>query len=45
MGGACNARWVMRDAYKILVVKPEGKRPFGRHCRRWEVDIKWMLGK
>jgi hypothetical protein len=24
------------NAYNILVVKPEGKRPLGRHRRRWE---------
>jgi hypothetical protein len=29
----------MRDAYKILVGKPEGKRPFGRPRRRWEDTI------
>jgi hypothetical protein len=26
----------MRNAYKILVGKPEGKRPLGRLRRRWE---------
>jgi hypothetical protein len=25
----------MRNAYNILVVKPEGKRPLGRPRRRW----------
>jgi hypothetical protein len=25
-----------RDAYRILVGKPEGKKPLGRHRRRWE---------
>jgi hypothetical protein len=25
-----------RNAYRILVGKPEGKRPLGRHRRRWE---------
>jgi hypothetical protein len=25
-----------RDAYRILVEKPEGKRPIGRTSRRWE---------
>jgi hypothetical protein len=28
-----------RDAYKILVVTPEGKRPLGRPRRRW-VDLR-----
>jgi len=32
--------WERRDAYKILVGKPEGKRPFVRsRCRR-EVNVK-----
>jgi hypothetical protein len=26
----------LRNAYKILVGKPEGKRSFGRSRRRWE---------
>ena len=26
--------------YSVLVGKPEGKRPLGRHRRRWEVNIK-----
>jgi hypothetical protein len=26
----------MRNAYKILFGKPEGKRPFGRPKHRWE---------
>jgi hypothetical protein len=26
----------MRNAYKIFVGKPEGKRPFGRHRHRCE---------
>jgi hypothetical protein len=27
-----------RNAYRILVGKPEGKRPLGRIRRRWEED-------
>jgi hypothetical protein len=30
----------MRNAYKILVGKPERKRPFGRPGYRWEDNIK-----
>jgi hypothetical protein len=30
-----------RNAYRILVGKPEGKRPLGRHRRRWEDNIGW----
>jgi hypothetical protein len=28
----------MKNAYKILVGRPEGKRPLGRSRRRWEYD-------
>jgi len=29
--------------HKVLVGKPEGKRPFGRPRRRWEDNIKMDL--
>jgi hypothetical protein len=29
--------------YRVLVAKPEGKRPLGRPRRRWEVNIKMHL--
>ena len=32
-----------RDVYKVLVGKPEGKRPLGRPRRRWEYNIKMDL--
>jgi hypothetical protein len=32
-----------RNAYRILVEKPEGKRPLGRPRRRWEVNIRMDL--
>jgi hypothetical protein len=32
-----------RNAYKILVVKPEGKRPLGRPRRRWVDNVKMDL--
>jgi hypothetical protein len=28
-----------RDVYRVLVGKPEGKRPLGRPRRRWENNI------
>jgi len=34
-----------RGAYRVLVGKPEGKRPFGRPKRRWEDNIKWIFKK
>jgi hypothetical protein len=35
----------MRYARKILVGKPEGKRPFGRPKSRWEDNIRMDLRK
>ena len=32
-----------RGVQKVLVGKPEGKRPFGRPRRRWEDNIKMDL--
>jgi hypothetical protein len=34
-----------RGVYRILVGKPEGKRPFGRPRLRWEDNIKCIFGK
>jgi len=37
MGGACTRYGGgERDIYRVLVGKPEGKRPLGRPRRRWE---------
>jgi hypothetical protein len=32
-----------RGVYRLLVGKPKGKRPHGRHRRRWEDNIKMYL--
>ena len=40
MGGACSAYGERSGAYKVLVGKPEGKRPLGRPRRAWEDNIK-----
>jgi hypothetical protein len=32
-----------RGVYRVLVGKPEGKRPLGRPRRRWEDNIKVKL--
>jgi hypothetical protein len=37
MGRECSTN---KNAYKILVRKPEGKRPLGWERRRWEDNIK-----
>ena len=38
MGRTCST-----NAYRVLVGKPEGKRPLGRPRRRWEDNIKMDL--
>ena len=40
MGGACGAYWEVRGVYRVLVGKPEGKRPLGRPRRRLVDNIK-----
>ena len=32
-----------RGVYRVLVGKPEGKRPLGRHRRKWQDTIKMDL--
>jgi hypothetical protein len=32
-----------RDAYRVLVGRPEGRRPLGRPRRRWKDNIKMDL--
>ena len=34
-----------RGVYRVLVGKPEGKRPFGKPRRRWEDNIKMDIQK
>jgi hypothetical protein len=34
-----------RGVYRVLVGRPEGKRPLGRLRRRWEDNIKMDLGE
>jgi hypothetical protein len=36
--------WEKRNACRLLVGKPEGKRPLGRPRRRWVVNIRMDLG-
>jgi hypothetical protein len=37
MGGVCSTK---RKAYRLLVGKPEGRRPLGRSRRRWVDNIR-----
>jgi hypothetical protein len=43
MGGACSTNGEERRAYRILLGKPEGKRPIGRPRRKWKDNIKLNL--
>ena len=40
MGRACGTDGEKRNAGRVLVAKPERKRPFGRPGLRWEDNIK-----
>jgi hypothetical protein len=42
MGGTCSA-YGGRGVYRVLVGKPEGKRPLERPRRRWKDNIKMDL--
>jgi hypothetical protein len=43
MGRACSTYGEKQNICRILVGKPEGKRPLGRPRRRWVDNIKMYL--
>jgi hypothetical protein len=45
VGGTCgtHGRVEERKLYRVLMGKPEGKRPLGRPRRRWEDGIRMDL--
>jgi len=43
MGGACSMYGARRGLYRVLVGKPQGRRPLGRRRHRWEDNIKMDL--
>ena len=43
MGWACGKYGDGRGVHRVLVGKPEGKRPLGRPRRRWDASIKMAL--
>jgi hypothetical protein len=43
MGWTCGKHGAGRGIYRVLVGRPEGKRPLGRPRRRWEDNIKMDL--
>jgi hypothetical protein len=40
VGGTCGTHGDGRGVYRVLVERPEGKRPLGKPKRRWEDNIK-----
>jgi hypothetical protein len=40
MGGACSTNGEKGNAHRLLVGKPEGKKPLGRPRRRWMDNIR-----
>jgi len=45
MGGACSTYGQRKGVCRVLVWKPEGKRPLGRPKRGWEDNIKMGIHK
>jgi hypothetical protein len=45
VGGARGTHGRGEKVYKVLVRKPEGKRPLGRPRRRWEYGIRIDLSE
>jgi hypothetical protein len=45
MGGACSIVGEKRNAYRLLVGKPEGRRPLRRPRSRWVDIIRMDLGE
>jgi hypothetical protein len=43
MGRACSTSGERRNAYRILMGNPEGRRPLGRPRHRWVDNIKTDL--
>ena len=49
MGWACSTRGERRGVYRVLLGKPEEKRPLGGSRRRWEVGwgawtgLSWLM--
>jgi hypothetical protein len=43
VGWTCGTNGERRGVYRLLIGRPEGKRPLGRPRRRWEDNIKMDL--
>jgi hypothetical protein len=45
MGRPCSTNGEKRNAYRLLVGKPEGKRPLVKPRRRWVNNIRMDIGE
>jgi len=47
VGGACIAyeQEGRRGAYRVIVGKPERKKPIGRPRHGWRIMLRWISGK
>jgi hypothetical protein len=45
VGGTCSMHVEGRSFYRVLIGRPEGKRPLRRHSRKWGNNIKIDLRK
>jgi hypothetical protein len=45
MGGACSTYGETRGIYRILMGKPERKRPLGRPWRKLKIISRWFVRK
>jgi hypothetical protein len=43
MGRACSADGERRGAYRVLVGKPEGRRPLEGPKHKWEIILTWIF--
>jgi hypothetical protein len=43
MERACSKKGEDKNAYMLLVAKPEGKTALGRPGRRWLIALRWIL--
>jgi hypothetical protein len=42
VGWTCGKNGEKKNVYRLLIGKPEGKRPLGRPRRRWRTGLVWL---
>jgi hypothetical protein len=45
LAGHIARMWKGKTVYRVLVGRPEWKRPLGRRRRRWNITLRWTLGR